>query len=290
MRVDRGGRRPPALARRRGARRAAALLSLLFAAPLAALCASGVGTGSGGPAIAFIIDDVGYRAEEAEVILALPAPVALAVLPGTPYATASATRAGAAGREVLLHQPMAPRDPARDPGPRALLPAMTAGELLATLDANLSELPGVDGVNGHMGSLLTTRPDAMREVMRLLRRRGSLFFVDSWTHPQSVALRQALLHGLPATRRNVFLDHDPAEAAVRAELDRLRAVARREGSALAIGHPGDVTLRLLAETIPQLREEGFRLVGISELIELQRQQRALPDAAAARHDGDPLSH
>ncbi|MEM9384053.1 MAG: divergent polysaccharide deacetylase family protein [Pseudomonadota bacterium] len=237
------------------------------------------------PAVAFVIDDMGYSLEEVEQVLALEGPVAVAVLPDTPYAAPVATRVGAAGREVLLHQPMAPRNGERNPGPRVLTLEMSAYELDAMLTENLARVPGAVGMNGHMGSLLTTHADVMREVMRLLRRRGDLFFVDSFTHPQSVGLRQARRHGLLATRRDVFLDHDPREAAVREQLDRLRRLARERGSALAIGHPGTPTLRLLRTAIPALREEGYRVLSVRELIALQSPQqleRGSDEVALAR--------
>lgn len=236
------------------------------------------------PAVAFVIDDMGYALDDVEQVLALEGPVAVAVLPDTPYAAAVATRAGAGGREVLLHQPMAPRSGERNPGPRVLTLQMSGRELDAMLTENLARVPGAVGVNGHMGSLLTTHADVMREVMRILRRRGDLFFVDSFTHPDSVGLRQARRHGLPTTRRDVFLDHDPREGAVREQLDRLRRLARERGSALAIGHPGTPTLRLLRTAIPALRAEGFQVLSVRELIALQS-QRAEPtpnDLALAR--------
>lgn len=242
-----------------------------------------------GPAIAFIIDDMGYSLGELAAVLALDGPVAIAVLPDTPFAAAVAHGASAAQREVLLHQPMAPRGAGPGAGPRALTLEMSASELDRMLAANLAAVPGAVGINGHMGSLFTTHPDAMRELMRLLRRHGELFFVDSYTHAQSVALRQARRHGLPATRRDVFLDHDPREAAVRAQLDRLRRLARERGSALAIGHPGTPTLRILRTALPALREEGFEVLAVSQLIALQaRHRERATDALALASEAGPL--
>ncbi|MEO0423122.1 MAG: divergent polysaccharide deacetylase family protein [Pseudomonadota bacterium] len=242
------------------------------------------------PAVAFVIDDMGYVLDEVDQVLALDGPVAVAVLPDTPYAAAVATRAGDGGREVLLHQPMAPRSGERNPGPRVLTLQMSARELDAMLTENLARVPGAVGVNGHMGSLLTTHADVMREVMRILRRRGDdLFFLDSFTHPESVGLRQARRHGLPTTRRDVFLDHDPSEGAVREQLDRLRRLARERGSALAIGHPGTPTLRLLRTAIPTLREEGFQVLSVRELIALQsRQAERTPDELALARGREAL--
>ncbi len=72
--------------------------------------------------------------------------------------------------------------------------------------------------------------------------------------------------GVRAVKRDVFLDSDPSPERVRQEFERLKALARLHGSAVAIGHPHDVTLALLEELLPQLREQGFALVPVSELV------------------------
>ncbi len=261
------------------------------ALPAALLCFCTLFAGStvrAAPAVAFLIDDMGYSLDEVEWVLRLDGPIAIAVLPDTPYAADVARRAQSAEREVLLHQPMSPRDGDRNAGPRALTLDMSASELDAMLAANLAAVPGAVGINGHMGSLLTTKADVMRELMRLLRGHGGLFFVDSYTHPESVALVQAHRYKLPATRRDVFLDHDPQDSAVLAQLDRLRRLARERGSALAIGHPGTPTLRLLRDALPSLRAEGFEVLSVTELIARQAMQGEGARVLALARDRSPL--
>src|SRR5690606_41417432 len=58
------------------------------------------------PAVAIIIDDVGQHLRQGRRLIALPQPAALAILPQTRAAEQLAREAVAAGRTVLLHQPM----------------------------------------------------------------------------------------------------------------------------------------------------------------------------------------
>ena len=97
--------------------------------------------------------------------------------------------------------------------------------------------------------------------------RRKLFFVDSFTTPLSVALQMAHETGVPAVRRNVFLDADPDEVAVGTEFDRLLALAREQGYALAIGHPYPSTMKVLEQRLPELERNGVRLVPASQLVE-----------------------
>ena len=91
------------------------------------------------------------------------------------------------------------------------------------------------------------------------------FFIDSRTIDTSVALTVARELRIPSAQRSVFLDADPARAAVRRQLARAAAIARRVGRAIAIGHPHDVTIQVLTERLPKLAADGILLVHVSEL-------------------------
>jgi len=104
-------------------------------------------------------------------------------------------------------------------------------------------------------------------VMRDLDRHGNLFFIDSRTTVMTVAQQVADENGVPNLRRDVFLDDDLSAAAIAYQFDRLEALARRQGWALAIGHPHPATLSYLEKRLPRLRAEGVRLVPVSYLIQ-----------------------
>ena len=109
----------------------------------------------------------------------------------------------------------------------------------------------------------------MSWLMEEINAHPSLFFVDSFTTHESVALRVAEESGVPAVKRDVFLDPDRAGATVEREFERLKRLARKNGMAVAIGHPYPATVALLERELPQLAAEGFDLIGIGELIALK---------------------
>lgn len=230
------------------------LLFALAAAPVA-------GAAEGGVTIGILIDDLGNSRQEGERVARLPAAVAAAVLPHTPYARTVANAVHAAGKEVLLHLPMEPRE-MLEPGPGQIDSHMPPLEMRATLDYALSTVPHTIGINNHMGSLLTTQSVAMDWLMRELRARN-LFFIDSRTHADSVALATARTHDVPALERQVFLDSDPAPPAVAAQLARLEQLARHSGYALAIGHPHATTLAALEQWLPTLPQRGIRVIPLT---------------------------
>lgn len=215
--------------------------------------------------VALVIDDLGRSLAEADRLLGLGAPVSAAVLPFEPQSAAVARRLRAAGAEVLVHLPMEAAD-AADPGPNAIYEGLDAETVARRTRAALDAVPGAAGVNNHMGSRATADEATMIAILGVVAERG-LYFLDSRTTPDSLAFDRARARGVPATRRDVFLDDDPAPEAVRAQLERLLGLARERGAAVAIGHPREATLAVLEQEIPRARAAGIEFVPVSYLLE-----------------------
>ena len=233
------------------------------------------------PKIALIIDDLGYERRAGERAIALPGPITYAVLPWTPRARHLSEMAHAAGKEIILHLPMQAesRDEPIDPG--SLLLDMSHAQFAETLAGNIDAVPHIVGVNGHRGSLLTRHPGHMQWLMDDIRNRQPLFFVDSYTTHESVALYLAAEKGVPAIKRDVFLDPDAGPDTVRREFARLKRLAEDQGFAVGIGHPYPATLSFLEEALPALEADGFDLVSVSSLVGVPARNAVFVELPAA---------
>ena len=220
----------------------------------------------GAPMIAIMIDDLGLNRRRVEQASALPAPLTMAFIPYGDDVAGLARIAAASGHELFLHLPMEPIDSRHNPGPHALLDELSQAEMTRRLMWNLERFEGYVGVNNHMGSLLTQNRQAMALLMGELERRD-LMFVDSVTSASSVALSTARSNGIPAARRDVFLDNVLERAAIDAQLAKLEEVALRQGFAIGIGHPHDVTVAALADWLVGLEDRGFVLVPVSRIVD-----------------------
>lgn len=223
------------------------------------------------PVIGVIIDDLGYSLGRGRRALNLPGPLAYSVLPHTPHGRHLANLAHRHHKEVLLHLPMEPEG-SENMGPGGLQVDMDRQLFLSMVRANLRAIPHAIGVNNHMGSLLTASAPHMEWLMDEIRSQGGLFFVDSLTSHRSVAAHTASRSRVPNLQRDVFLDHRRDLAAIEGQFARLLRVARRQGGALAIGHPYPETLEVLEYWLPRLRELGVQLVAVSDLIHLKERR------------------
>jgi polysaccharide deacetylase 2 family uncharacterized protein YibQ len=148
---------------------------------------------------------------------------------------------------------------------------MTEREFRQTVRDDLAAVPHAGGINNHRGSLLTRHPGHMAWLMQDLQR-WELFFVDSRTIAATVARRLALEYHVPSTERRVFLDNVRNAGAIPAQFRRLLEIARREGTALGIGHPHPETLALLREELTRFDDDDVRLVSVSHLIALENRR------------------
>lgn len=217
------------------------------------------------PVIAIIIDDLGNNSSDEQAVL-LPGAVACAFLPHTPHTNRLAKLAHAHNKEVLLHAPMQSMHDNKKLGPGSLTLDMTEAEFIKALQDGLASVPHVQGVNNHMGSLLTRHPGHMLWLMQEINRHGDLFFVDSRTTKHSVARMVANENHVPSLTRDVFLDAEAGEAFVEKQFDQLLKMARLHGQAVAIGHPYPDTMRVLQKRLKQLESEKVDLVPIATLL------------------------
>jgi uncharacterized protein len=196
------------------------------------------------PVIAIVIDDLGDDVAATRRAIALPKAVSLSFLPYPETTPELARIAAREGHQILVHVPMEP-DGTADPGPNALLTTLPKAELLRRLDWGLARVPAFAGINNHEGSRFTADRAALVPVMETLADRH-VFFLDSRTTPSSEVVTTARAFGVPSAGRDVFLDDVQTPQAIAAALALTEVLAKRDGVAIAIGHPHSATMDALA--------------------------------------------
>jgi hypothetical protein len=261
-----------------------ALLAIV-ALPAGLFAAGGIAyaadAGGSRASIALIIDDLGNQHHLDSIAVKLPGPVACAFLPYGTFTRVLAERAYADHKEVMLHLPMqAVNEETREAGELTL--DMTHRQFMQTLEADLAAVPHASGINNHKGSLLTRHPGDMAWLMQGMRLQGGLFFVDSRTTASTVARQLAAEYRIPSIDRRVFLDNSLDPGAIHRQFRHLLDMARREGTALGIGHPHAQTLAVLRQELSRLDDYNIALVSVSRLIEIENRKKELWRASLSR--------
>lgn len=150
----------------------------------------------------------------------------------------------------------------------------------------LAAVPYAVGVNNHTGSLLTQHRLPMDRLMRTIASRG-MFFLDSRTTPNTVALLTAQAWQVPAIERDVFLDHGRTNESMQHEFNRALAIARRRGYAVLIAHPYHKSLAFLEQKMAALPPD-IVLTTLSSL--MAARIRPLDQTTLAQHENPAFPH
>ena len=197
--------------------------------------------------------------------LKLGVDITVSVIPGQPQSASIAQQVSQLGAEVILHLPMEPLSASYKDDGYIILADMNQDAVIGVLNRGLEDVPGIVGVNNHMGSRVTSNRRTMTWIMQELHTRG-LYFLDSRTFARSVAYQVAREMGLPTGKRDVFLDTDRSREAIKKQVWELVKKSRQNSFAIGIGHCHQETLDVLREEIPKIQEKGYRFVTLSKVI------------------------
>ena len=217
------------------------------------------------PKIAIIIDDAGLNKTMTKYAINLPGPLTISFMSYASRLEQQVNLAKKAGHEVIAHIPMEPFNSSLNPGPRFLSTRDSDKQILKNFRWSLSKVPGIVGVNNHMGSRFTSDQRGMQIVMSELKRQG-LLFLDSRTSIDTIGVKLAKKFGVPHAARNIFLDHDPSIKAIKRQLAALTKFATKTGYGIALGHPRKTTIEALSQWLPVLPEHGVLLAPLTEIV------------------------
>ena len=224
------------------------------------------------PAVAFIIDDWGYNKRYIDLVSEINRPLTISILPNLRYSRYVAEEISKRSEmyDIILHLPLESKSN-RTVEANTIRCEMDKEKILSILDSDIESVPGLVGVSNHQGSKATEDERVMKVILEELRKR-ELFFVDSFTSPDSVCLDVTKSLGIKFASRDVFLDItdqtdlENFESYIKGQIQELADLAVETGSAIGVGHNIETTLRVIKESIPDLEKQGIRIEPLKKLV------------------------
>ena len=203
------------------------------------------------PKIAIIIDDVVSDSQKSK-ISNIGYPITMAFLPPTATHKDSAKIA----QNVpfyMIHFPLQASSTFKGEE----INTLKITDSYETIENRVKQLrkwyPNAKYTNNHTGSVFTENDEAMDKLFKALVK-YNFIFVDSKTSAKSVAQKYANKHNLPYISRNIFLDNEKSYEYIKSQLIKTIELAKKHGYAVAIGHPYDITLKVLKESKHLLKD------------------------------------
>ncbi|MDX8383815.1 MAG: divergent polysaccharide deacetylase family protein, partial [Ghiorsea sp.] len=200
----------------------------------------------------------GYDLRALQRLIALPYQINVAILPDAPHAKKAARMAHQHGITVMLHMPMQTANPKYQQKMERfyLHNQMSKDEFRSVFEAALAKVPYVEGINNHMGSLLTSNKKYMKWLMELCKKHH-IFFIDSRTAASSVAAAQAEKAGIPWNQRDVFLDHKVDPKSLQHAWHTAASCLSEKSNCIIIGHPHKETINFLEHHAQGIDTQSF---------------------------------
>ena len=197
------------------------------------------------PKLVIIIDDVVSKTQK-DKILNIGYPITMAFLPPKSGHKESAIIAQNLPFHII-HFPMQASKNFKN----IEVNTLNISDSYETIEARVKQLrvlyPNATYTNNHTGSVFTENYEAMDKLFRALKK-YNFIFVDSRTTPNSVAKELSIKYQMPYIVRDTFLDNDRSFTAIQNQLKDAIRVAKKQGFAIAIGHPYEVTFQVLKES------------------------------------------
>ena len=197
------------------------------------------------PKLVIIIDDVVSKSQK-DKILNIGYPITMAFLPPNSGHKESAIIA----QNLPFHMIHFPMQASKN-FKNIEVNTLNISDSYETIEARVKQLrvlyPNATYTNNHTGSVFTENYEAMDKLFRALKK-YNFIFVDSKTTPNSVAKELSIKYQMPYIVRDTFLDNDRSFTAIQNQLKDAIRVAKKQGFAIAIGHPYEVTFQVLKES------------------------------------------
>ncbi len=226
------------------------------------------GTSSKKGKIAIILDDVGWNPDITVHIKRIQVPLTLAILPDSPFGLRIAKNlSGKQNIELLLHIPLEPERTDSDTSISGsfLTVSMDDDEIKNRIDEYFEKFgPYIVGINNHMGSKFTQNQEKMDLLLKEIKEK-KLIYVDSLTTQKSIGYSEAKKIGVRSIKRDIFLDNSSEPEEIVQGLLMAGKIAKKKGSAVAIGHARANTLKVLEEKLPEMLKEGYSFVSITQI-------------------------
>ncbi|WP_434242607.1 divergent polysaccharide deacetylase family protein [Aliarcobacter cryaerophilus] len=197
------------------------------------------------PKLVIIIDDVVSKTQK-DKILNIGYPITMAFLPPISGHKESAIIA----QNLPFHMIHFPMQASKN-FKNIEVNTLNISDSYETIEARVKQLrvlyPNATYTNNHTGSVFTENYEAMDKLFRALKK-YNFIFVDSRTTPNSVAKELSIKYQMPYIVRDTFLDNNRSFTAIQNQLKDAIRVAKKQGFAIAIGHPYEVTFQVLKES------------------------------------------
>jgi polysaccharide deacetylase 2 family uncharacterized protein YibQ len=215
---------------------------------------------NGLPKLAIIMDDVGFY-EEIEKIKNIPFPITPSIFPPNEHYP-NTPEIAKKFKHHMVHFPMEAYK-YKNIREKAINISDKVEIIEKKVQLMQQNFPDAVAINNHTGSKYTCNFDAMEQFFSVLNR-YDIDFIDSRTASGTKCQEAGKLLHKKVLQRDVFLDNRADVVYIKNQLKEAVRIAKKNGTAIAICHPREMTFEALMSCGSILK--GVEVVYINELL------------------------
>jgi len=208
------------------------------------------------PKLAIIIDDVSVKSH-VEAIKSLNLNITMSFLPPSKFRPNSPMLASKE-KFYMVHLPMEAQSFTKEE-PFTLRVDDSQKKISDRVDKIKKLFPRVKYINNHTGSKFTANEIAVNRLVYALKNLD-INFIDSRTTADTKVPKVMKNYGYKYVARDVFLDHHMEKDYVVKQIKKAISIAKKHGTAIAIGHPHINTILALHESENLFKDVDLVLV------------------------------
>ncbi|MEJ2125058.1 MAG: divergent polysaccharide deacetylase family protein [Alphaproteobacteria bacterium] len=215
--------------------------------------------------VAILIRGIGKNSLDSQVAIDnLPSAISLGFESSDNDVKQWVAKAKERGHEVIVQLPLETSGSGRKVSDETLLTNAEPVQNVARLNTVLERFDTPNGVTNIKGGKLLQSQKALQPILQDIKNRGLMYIaVGRRRHTlfRKMAKKMNLRHG----NANLVIDTNPTPGAIKKSLQRLIAIARKNGSAIGIGSVSNVTIEQLQAWSEELSAQGVTLVPVGAL-------------------------
>lgn len=217
--------------------------------------------------MAILVEDFGFKADETTVrFLSFSEPLSVSMVSSRRLSTWTAQIANEYRKEILIMLPMEAIPNTYSRYDQTQIKIHYPEEKIKTIIRDASEaIPSFSGFCNFYGNRAMEDSRVMEIVFNEIQKHHGYFVITSQSK-KSISESMAKKMNLPFQKIDYVLNTDNSPATIEDSLRYCAVLAQNTGKVLIMGRPSDSFITALNNTLPQLKQNGIRLVYVSDIL------------------------
>ncbi len=217
--------------------------------------------------IAILIEDFNFEANQVTIdFLSFPEPLTILLIPSAKKSSWTAQAADEYNKEIVIHMPFEPQKRKNNiPASSVIKIHYSEEKIRNILNSAIKSIPNFAGFANLDGHLVLEDSQAMGIVLHEIKKHHG-YFIDTYGGTNSIVASSAKKENIPYKEVTAFIKNKNDISAIEEQLKHFAVVAQKKNNILISAKACQPFIKALNNVLPVFKQNGIRLVYVSEIV------------------------